>query len=150
MADFKTKLNEDLKGAMKQKDSARLSLLRMLLAAVKNREVEKRGPLTEDEFFAVVKTSVKQHIESIESFKKGNRQDLVEKEEKELDILKGFLPAQLSEEEMGREIEEAILSLQVKSQKEMGKVIKHVMEKYPGRIDGKVLSGMVLKRLSAM
>lgn len=150
MADFKTKLNDDLKGAMKQKDSARVSLLRMLLAAVKNREVEKRGLLTEDEFFAVVKTSVKQHLESIESFKKGNRQDLVEKEEKELDILKGFLPAQLSEEEMGREIEEAIRSLQAKSQKEMGKVIKHVMEKFPGRIDGKVLSGMVLKRLSAM
>ncbi|HBA54325.1 MAG TPA: glutamyl-tRNA amidotransferase, partial [Syntrophorhabdus aromaticivorans] len=104
----------------------RLSLLRMLLASVKNREVEKRGLLTEDEFFAVVKTSVKQHLESIESFKKGNRQDLVEKEEKELDILKGFLPAQLSEEEMGREIEEAIRSLQIKSQKEMGKVIKHV------------------------
>lgn len=150
MADFKTKLNDDLKEAMKQKDSARVSLLRMLLAAVKNREVEKRGLLTEDEFFAVVKTSVKQHLESIESFKKGNRQDLVEKEEKELDILKGFLPAQLSEEEMGREIEEAIRSLQAKSQKEMGKVIKHVMEKFPGRIDGKVLSGMVLKRLSEM
>ncbi|NLW34233.1 MAG: GatB/YqeY domain-containing protein [Syntrophorhabdus aromaticivorans] len=150
MADFKAKLNDDLKEAMKRKDSTRLSLLRMLLASVKNREVEKRGLLTEDEFFAVVKTSVKQHLESIESFKKGNRQDLVEKEEKELDILKGFLPAQLSEEEMGREIEEAIRSLQIKSQKEMGKVIKHVMEKYPGRIDGKVLSGMVLKRLSTM
>lgn len=150
MADFKAKLNDDLKEAMKRKDSTRLSLLRMLLASVKNREVEKRGLLTEDEFFAVVKTSVKQHLESIESFKKGNRQDLVEKEEKELDILKGLLPAQLSEEEMGREIEEAIRSLQIKSQKEMGKVIKHVMEKYPGRIDGKVLSGMVLKRLSTM
>ncbi|OPX98252.1 MAG: Yqey-like protein [Syntrophorhabdus sp. PtaU1.Bin002] len=150
MADFKTRLNDNLKEAMKQKNSARVSLLRMLLAAVKNREVEKRGSLTEDEFFAVVKTSVKQHLESIESFKKGNRQDLVEKEEKELDILKGFLPAQLSEEEMGREIEEAIRSLQAKSQKEMGKVIKHVMEKFPGRIDGKVLSGMVLKRLSEM
>ncbi len=150
MEDFKIKLQEDMKAAMKQKENVRLSILRMLLAAVKNKEVEKLKPLTEDEFYAVVKTSVKQHVESIESFKKGNRQDLVEKEEKELEILKGFLPAQLSEEEIAKEIDEAIATLQIKSQKEMGKVIRFVMEKHPGRIDGKTLSGMVLKRLSTL
>ncbi len=150
MEDFKIKLQEDMKAAMKQKENVRLSILRMLLAAVKNKEVEKLKPLTKDEFYAVVKTSVKQHVESIESFKKGNRQDLVEKEEKELEILKGFLPAQLSEEEIAKEIDEAIATLQIKSQKEMGKVIRFVMEKHPGRIDGKTLSGMVLKRLSTL
>lgn len=148
MSDFKAKLQNGLKEALKQKDTARLSLYRMLLASIKNKEVEKIRPLTEDEFIAVVKTSVKQHVESIESFKKGNRQDLVEKEEKELAILKEFMPSQLSEEEITQEIEEAILSLQVQSQKEMGKIIKFILEKFPGRIDGKVLSGMVLKRLS--
>lgn len=149
MADFKSKLQDGLKEALKQKDTVRLSLYRMLLASIKNKEVEKIRPLTEDEFIAVVKTSVKQHVESIESFKKGNRSDLVEKEEKELSILKEFMPSQLSEEEIAREIDEAIVSLQVQGQKEMGKVIKFILEKFPGRIDGKVLSGMVLKRLSA-
>jgi uncharacterized protein YqeY len=150
MTDFKANLQNGLKEALKQKDTVRLSLYRMLLASIKNKEVEKEriGPLTEDEFIAVVKTSVKQHVESIESFKKGNRQDLVEKEEKELAILKEFMPSQLSEEEIAKEIEEAIVSLQVQGQKEMGKVIKFILEKFPGRIDGKLLSGMVLKRLS--
>jgi len=149
MTDFKAKLQESLKEALKRKDSIRLSLYRMLIASIKNKEVEKIRPLTEDEFIAVVKTSIKQHVESIESFKKGNRLDLVEKEEKELAILKEYMPSQLSEEEIIREIEEAIVSLQVQSQKEMGKIIKFILEKFPGRIDGKVLSGMVLKRLSA-
>jgi uncharacterized protein len=148
MTDFKANLQNGLKEALKQKDTVRLSLYRMLLASIKNKEVEKIRPLTEDEFIAVVKTSVKQHVESIESFKKGNRQDLVEKEEKELAILKEFMPSQLSEEEIAKEIEEAIVSLQVQGQKEMGKVIKFILEKFPGRIDGKLLSGMVLKRLS--
>jgi hypothetical protein len=148
MTDFKANLQNGLKEALKQKDTVRLSIYRMLLASIKNKEVEKIRPLTEDEFIAVVKTSVKQHVESIESFKKGNRQDLVEKEGKELAILKEFMPSQLSEEEIAKEIEEAIVSLQVQGQKEMGKVIKFILEKFPGRIDGKLLSGMVLKRLS--
>lgn len=149
MADFKAKLQDGLKEALKQKDGVRLSLYRMLLASIKNKEVEKIRPLTEDEFIAVVKTSVKQHMESIESFKKGNRPDLVEKEEKELAVLKEFMPAQLSEDEIRKEIEDAILSLEVTGPREMGKVIKFILEKFPGRIDGKALSGMVLKRLSA-
>ena len=148
--EIKSKIEEGLKAAIKQKDTVRLSILRMLLAAIKNKEVEKIRALTEDEFYALVKTSVKQHLESIESFKKGNRQDLVDKEEKELEILKEFLPAALTDEDLSKEIEGAIVTLEAKSQKDMGKVIKHLMEKYPGRIDGKVLSGMVLKRLSSL
>jgi hypothetical protein len=150
MANSKAKLEVDLREAMKHRDNVRVSLIRMLLAAIKNKEVEKLRPLTEDEFIAVVKTSVKQHIESVESFKKGNRQDLVEKEEKELALLEKFLPAQLTEEDLAKEIEEAIVFLEVESQKDMGKVIKSILAKYPGRVDGKVLSGMVLKRLSTM
>ncbi len=116
MADFKSKLQDGLKEALRQKDAIRLSLYRMLLTSIKNKEVEKIRPLTEDEFIAVVKTSIKQHVESIESFKKGNRLDLAEKEEKELEILKEFMPSQLSENEITREIEEAIVSLHVQSQ----------------------------------
>ena len=119
------------------------------MTAIKNKEVEKIRALSDDEFFSLVKTSIKQHLESIESFKKGQRLDLVEKEEKELLILKEFLPSQLTEEEITREIEEAITTVDAKNQKDMGKVIKFLMEKFPGRVDGKVLSAMVLKRLSS-
>lgn len=147
--EYRSRIEEGLKVSLKQRDSIRVSILRMLLAAIKNKEVEKLRALSEDEFYAIIKTSIKQHIESIESFKKGNRTDLAQKEEKELEILKEFLPAPLSEEELLKEIEEAIKLLEAKSQKDMGKVIKFLMEKYPGRTDGKVLSGMVLKRLSS-
>ena len=147
--EYRSRIEEGLKVSLKQRDSIRVSVLRMLLAAVKNKEIEKLRALSEDEFFAIIKTSIKQHIESIESFKKGNRTELAQKEEKELEILKEFLPAPLSEEELLREIEETIKSLEAKNQKDMGKVIKYLMEKYPGRTDGKVLSGMVLKRLSS-
>jgi uncharacterized protein len=147
--EYKTTIEEGLKRAMKERDGVRLSVHRMLLTAIKNKEVEKIGTITEDEFFSLIKTSVKQHVESIESFKKGQRQELVEKEEKELEILKEFLPSQLTEEDINREIESAIEATEAKSQKDMGKVIKSIMGKFPGRVDGKLLSEMVLKRLSS-
>lgn len=147
--DYKSKIEEGLKEALKKRDATRVSVLRMLLAAIKNKEVEKIRVLTNEEFFSLVKTSINQHLDSIESFKKGQRPELVEKEEKELLILKEFLPTQLTEEEMIREMEETIKTVDAKSQKDMGKVIKSLMEKFPGRVDGKMLSGMVLKRLSA-
>ena len=147
--EYKTVIEEGLKKAMKERDSVRLSVHRMLLTAIKNKEVEKIGAITEDEFFALIKTSVKQHVESIESFKKGQRQELVEKEEKELEILKEFLPSQLTEEDIVKEIESAIEVCEAKNQKDMGKVIKSIMWKFPVRVDGKLLSEMVLKRLSS-
>lgn len=146
--DYRSKIEEGLKEALKKRDSIRVSVLRMLLAAVKNKEVEKIRPLTDDEFYSIVKTSIKQHNDSIDSFKKGQRLELAEKEEKELEILKEFQPSQLTEDEILKAIEEAVIAVDAKSQKDMGKVIKHLMEKFPGRIDGKVLSAMVLKRLS--
>ena len=146
--EYKTRIEEGLKKALKERDNVRLSLFRMLLTAIKNKEVEKIGAISEDEFFALVKTSIKQHVESIESFKKGKRDDLVEKEEKELEILKEFLPSQLTEEEISREIELTIEEVGAKTQKDMGKVIKSILGKYPGKVDGKLLSEMVLKRLS--
>ncbi len=147
--DYKSKIEQGLKEALKKRDATRVSVFRMLLAAIKNKEVEKIRALTVDEFYSLIKTSINQHLDSIESFKKGQRPELVEKEEAELLILKEFLPAQLTEEEMVREIEETIQAVDAKNQRDMGKVIKSLMEKFPGRVDGKVLSGMVLKRLSS-
>lgn len=147
--DCRSTIEEGLKEALKKRDSIRVSVLRMLLASIKNKEVEKIRPLSDEEFYALVKTSIKQHNDSIESFRKGGRLELAEKEEKELEILKEFQPSQLSEEEILREIEEAVAAVGATSRKEMGKVIKHLMDRFPGRIDGKVLSAMVLQRLSS-
>ena len=147
--DYRSKIEEGLKDALKKRDSLRVSVLRMLLASIKNKEVEKIRPLSDEEFYSLVKTSIKQHHDSIEGFTKGNRPELAEKEEKELAILKEFQPAQLTEEELLREIEEAVIAFGAKEQKDMGKVIKPIMEKFPGRIDGKALSAMVLRRLSS-
>ena len=144
---FKENIEAGLKKALKEHDSVRVSTLRMLLGAIKYKEVEKIRPLTEEEFYGVVKTAVKQHAESIESFKKGNRQDLVEKEETELLVLQEFVPAQLSAAELSGEVDEAIRELEAKTPKDMGKVMKFLMEKHASRIDGKVLSEMVRQRL---
>jgi len=145
---FKENIEAGLKKALKEHDAVRVSTLRMLLGAIKYREVEKVRPLTEEEFYGVVKTLIKQHSESIESFKKGNRQDLVEKEEKELLVLQEFVPAQMTTAELSGEVDEAIRQLEAKTPKDMGKVMKFLMEKHSSRIDGKVLSDMVRQRLA--
>lgn len=147
--DYRSTIENGLKEALKKRDTIRVSVFRMLLTAIKNKEVEKIRPLTDEEFFALIKTSIKQHNDSIESFKKGQRLELAEKEEKELEILKEFQPSQLTEDEITKEIEEAVVAVGAKDRKEMGKVIKFLMDKFPGRIDGKLLSAMVLKRLSS-
>jgi len=146
---YKDEINESLKRALKGKDALRVSVLRMLLSALGYKEVEKRKPLTQEEFYGVVKTMMKQHAESIESFKKGQRQDLVEKEENELRILKEFEPAQMSEEEMAQEVDNVIETLEARDQKDMGRVMKVLVEKLASRADGKVLSQMVRNRLSS-
>lgn len=147
--DYRSTIENGLKEALKKRDTIRVSVFRMLLTAIKNKEVEKIRPLTDEEFFALIKTSIKQHKDSIESFKKGQRLELAEKEEKELEVLKEFQPSQLAEDEIAKEIEDAVVVVGAKDRKEMGKVIKFIMDKFPGRIDGKLLSAMVLKRLSS-
>lgn len=147
--EHKQTIEEDLKKALKQKDSSRVSVLRMLLSSMKYKEVENGRPLSEDEFHGVVKTMIKQRSESIESFKKGQRLDLADKEEKELEVLKAFVPAQMSETEVSIAIEEAIVATDAKGPKDMGRVMKTLMDKYGSKVDGKVLSEMVRKRLSS-
>jgi uncharacterized protein YqeY len=147
--EHKQTIEEDLKKALKQKDSSRVSVLRMLLSSMKYKEVENGRPLSEDEFHGVVKTMIKQRSESIESFKKGQRLDLADKEEKELEVLKAFIPAQMSETEVSTAIEEAIVATDAKGPKDIGRVMKTLMDKYGSKVDGKVLSEMVRKRLSS-
>jgi uncharacterized protein len=147
--EYKRTIEEGLKNALKQKDSSRVSVFRMLLSSVKYKEIEKGRLLSEEEFHGVVKTLLKQCSESIESFKKGQRLDLAEKEEKEFQVLKEFIPAQMSEAELLTAIEEAVVASDAKGPKDMGRVMKSLMDKYGSKVDGKVLSEMVRKRLSS-
>lgn len=147
--DYKQTIEEGLKHALKQKEGSRVSVLRMLLSSLKYKEVEKGRSLSEEEFHGVVKTLIKQRSESIESFKKGQRLDLADKEERELEVLKEFVPTQMSEAELSAAIEEAVVGADAKSPRDMGRVMKSLMDKYGSRVDGKVLSEMVRKRLSS-
>ena len=146
---YKDEIEKGLKGALKGKDTLRVSVLRMLLTSLSYKEIEKKQALTEAEFYGVVKTMIKQHSESIESFEKGRRTDLADKERKELEILKEFAPAEISGDELSAAVDDAVGSLGAKDQKDMGKVMKFLMEKLSSRVDGKVLSEMVRKRLSS-
>jgi uncharacterized protein len=140
---FLQKLDDDLKIALKASDSLKVSVLRMTKAALKNRQIEKRGDLSEEEILAVLSTLAKQRRESIEQFSQGGREDLAEKERLELIILQSYLPEQISPEELDVIINEAIKETSAKGAKDMGKVIRLVMSRTKSAADGKMVSQRV-------
>jgi uncharacterized protein YqeY len=143
------RIQEDLTAAMKQKDELRLSVLRMMKSALKNKEVEKVRPLDDMESMQILQTLVKQRRESVEQFTRGGRKDLADKESKEITIIEEYLPASASDEELHRAVEEAIAEAGADSLKQMGAVIKAARARLEGKaIDGKVLSEKVRERLS--
>ncbi len=129
-------LNEDLKNALKEKNEIKISTIRQIKTCITNAEIKKGKTLTEEEIGEIIFSLVKSHNESIESFKTGNRPDLVEKEEKELSILKAYLPEQLSEEELKKMINETIKETGAMSRKDTGRVMGKLMPKIKGRADG--------------
>ena len=146
---FSEKIAQEFKGALKAKNEIRLSTLRMLKSALQYAEIgQARIKLTDDDVVKTISTLCKQRKESIEQFKKGGREDLVQKEEKELEILQEFLPAQLGPEELESIVKEAIRETGATSMKEMGQVMKVVMAKVPGRADGKLVNQIVRSKLS--
>ncbi|MEK6726108.1 MAG: GatB/YqeY domain-containing protein [Deltaproteobacteria bacterium] len=145
---LKDKLAEEMKGAMKSQDKVRLSTIRMLISAVKYKEIDLGKALTDEEVIETVTSSVKQRRDSIEQFKSAGRNDLVEKEEAELKILQGFLPKQLSIEEVEAEIDRTVTEAGASGMKDLGKVMKLLMPKVAGRADGKMVSDKVRERLS--
>lgn len=143
------KILNDYKGAMKTKDAVKVSTLSFLRAAMQNLAIEKRKEKLEDaDVVTVIKKQIKQRQDSVEQFKKGNRADLVAKEEKELEVLKAYLPKELSQDEVKKIIEETVSSTGASGPKDMGKVIKEVMAKTGGQADGKLVSDLVRERLS--
>ncbi|MEK7312989.1 MAG: GatB/YqeY domain-containing protein [Deltaproteobacteria bacterium] len=142
------KIAEDIIKAMKEGDKVKVGALRMALSAVKYIEIEKKRELSDEETVGVLSTLNKQRRESIEQFKKGNRPDLVEKEEKELAILTTYLPEQISEDELLKIVKESAAECGAVGPNDMGKLMKVLMPKVKGRADGKVVQDMVKKALS--
>jgi uncharacterized protein YqeY len=142
------RLVEEMKQAMKSNDKAKLSTIRMIRSAVKNKEIDQRKPLDDEAILRVIQGMVKKSEESIEQFKAGGRMDLVEKETKEIEIMKSFLPQPLSREEVLKVIDQTIEETQASSLKDLGKVMKTVMPKLGGKVDGTLVNQLVKERLS--
>jgi uncharacterized protein YqeY len=142
-------INSDIANAMRAKDQPKLVPLRMLKAALTNREIEKGRALDEREALQVVASLVKQRRDSIDQFGKAGRQDLVERETAEIPILEAYLPPPVTEADLARTVDEAVASTGAKSPKDMGAVMKAVMAALGGgNVDGKLVNEMVRKRLS--
>jgi uncharacterized protein YqeY len=146
---IKAQLDSDIIAAAKAKDKLRLSALRMVKTAMHNKEIDLKRDLTEPEMLQLLASLAKQRADSIEQFKNGGRMDLVEKEEAELKIIKGFMPEQMSEKDVEEEVGKAIAEVGAVGPKDMGKVMKALMPKVAGKADGKLVSELVKKRLSA-
>src|SRR6218665_3823599 len=141
---LKEQILDDLKAAMKNKEAEKLSTIRMLQAAIKNREIELRpNGITEQDVLGVVKKLAKQRKDSISEFEKAQRQDLADKEKLELTFLDAYLPKQMSEAEVTKIVEDVIKAQNATTQKQMGPVVKEVMNRAAGMADGKMISDLV-------
>lgn len=144
------KIQTQMADAMRNKDPLRLSVLRMMKTAVKNKEVEKMKPLDENEVIAVLNTLVKQRRDSIDQFRKGGREELAQKEEAEIGIIQEYLPAAASEEDIQQAIAQAIRETGAATMKDLGKVMKATLVLLAGKgADGARVSQMVKEKLSA-
>lgn len=147
----KQKLQEELKQSMLAKDALKTSVLRLLLSAINYYEINKGGAgyeATDEDVLSVVQKEVKQRKDSIEQFKAGNRQDLVDKETKELEILQTYVPAQMSKEEVKQIVQDTIQEVSATSIQDMGKVMGSLMPKLKGKTDGGLVSKIVKEELS--
>ncbi len=143
------KILNDYKAAMKARDALKSSVLSFLRADMMNAAVaKKKKALDDNEVISVIKKQIKQHQDSIEQFTRGNRPDMSDKEKRELEILKTYLPPELSAEEIKKIIEEALIITEAKDMKDMGKVMKEVNAKIAGQADGRLVSDLVRERLS--
>ena len=143
------KIQSHIADAMRSKDQLRLSVLRMMKSAVKNKEIDKMKALEEGEVIAVLNTLVKQRKDSVEQFRKGSREELAQKEEAEIKIIEEYLPAAASEEDIRRAVEEAMTETGAASMKDMGKVMKATMARLSGKsADGSRVSQLVKEKLS--
>jgi uncharacterized protein YqeY len=147
-ASLKQQITEDMKTAMRAKDGARLSTVRLLLAAMKQKEVDERVELTDTDVLAILEKMIKQRRESIVQFEKASRQDLADKEKAEIQVLAGYLPQQLSDAEIQKEISSIISQTGASGPRDMGKVMAALKGRLAGRADMGKVSGLVKAKLS--
>ncbi|HZI20793.1 MAG TPA: GatB/YqeY domain-containing protein [Pyrinomonadaceae bacterium] len=146
---LKEQIARDMTAAMKARDAARTSTLRMVKAALANREIEKGGELSDDETTKLMQSLVKQRRDSVEQYEKGGRPELAEKERAEIAVIEGYLPRAATREEIERAVAEAVAETGATSAKEMGAVMKAALARLAGRTaDGRVVSEIVRGRLS--
>ena len=146
---IKDRIREDMKASMRAHDADRLSTIRLLLAAVKQREIDEKMEATDAQVTEVIAKMVKQRRDSIQQYRAGGREDLAQKEQAEIDVLSGYLPKQLSDEEIGAIIDEAIAQSGLSGMAAMGKVMGAVKAKVAGRADLGKVSALVKARLTA-
>ncbi len=142
------RLTDEMKSALKSGDKLRLSVIRMARAAVKNKEIEEREKLNDSTIVKVISGLVKKGEESLVHFQQANRLELIEKQQRELEILRSFLPQQLSKDEILMLVDEAIKEADAVEMKDLGKVMKLLIPKVSGRADGKMVHQMVKEKLS--
>lgn len=147
MGDLTEKIRTELTAAMKARDAERLSTLRMLQSSFKYQQIEVGHELSDEEAMTVIRKAVKQRLDSIEQFTKGNRPELAEKERREMELLKTWLPPELTDEEIETGVREIVTSTGAQSKKDMGKVMKEASAKYKGRVDGKKIQEIVARLL---
>lgn len=147
MGKLTEQVRADLTESMKARNAERTSTLRMLQAALKNKQINLKRELTDEEALSTIHKSVKQRLDSIEQYTKGNRPDLASKEQAEMEILKSYLPAELTDAELESGLREVIASTGAQSKKDLGKVMKEATAKYKGRAAGKKIQEIVSRLL---
>jgi uncharacterized protein len=147
MGQLTEQIRAELTAAMKARDAERLSTLRMLQSSFKYQQIESGHELSDEEAMTVIRKAVKQRLDSIEQYTKGNRPELAEKERREMELLKTWLPPELTDEEIETGVREIVTSTGAQSKKDMGKVMKEASAKYKGRVDGKKLQEIVSRLL---
>ncbi len=144
---IKERIQEDLKKALKSREELKVSTLRMLLSSIHNKEIEKRQELTQEEIQSVISKEIKKRKEAILEYKKGRREDLVEKEQRELQFLESYLPKQLSEEELQEIITKVIKEVGGRGASDFGRVMSQIMPQVKGRAEGSTVAQIVKKML---
>ncbi len=147
-AELKQKLTNDLKQAMRGGDKVRRSVIRLVMAAIKNAEISKQATLDDSDILGIIAKEVRQHQESIEAFKQGNRDDLVAKEEAELAVLKEYLPRQMTRDEIITEARQVIEEMGAQGLGDKGKVMPRLIAQLKGKADGREINAVVTELLT--
>jgi len=146
---LKETIAEDMKNALRSGDKAKLGTLRFLLSQIKNAEIDRGGPLTDEDVIGVISREVKKLLEAADEFEKGGSPERAAQERAEAELLRSYLPPQLSEEEIERVIETKMAEIGASSAKDLGPLMRAVMEEVRGRADGKLVNELVRRKLGA-